>query len=82
MPRAPPRGNVRRGGESNLEEPETSMATTAQGAGNRAPRKRTRKTMRRYADTRSLVKQAASDVERGLQDTSRGRDNLPKPRSR
>ena len=54
------------------------MATTAR----RAPRKRTRKTMRRYADPRPLTKQAAADVERGLQDTSRGRDNLPKPRTR
>lgn len=50
------------------------MATTSP----RAPRKRTRKTMRRYADPRSLIKQAASDVQRGLEDTDcRGRD---KPR--
>lgn len=58
------------------------MATTAQGTGNRAPRKRTRKSMRRYADPRPLIEQAASDVERGLRDTSRGRDNLPKSRSK
>ncbi len=54
------------------------MATSAQ----RAPRKRTRKTMRRYADARPLIKQAAADVERGLKDTSRGRDNPPKPRAK
>lgn len=45
------------------------MTTTARSAGNRAPRKRTRKTMRRYADRRPLIKQAASDVARGLEDT-------------
>jgi hypothetical protein len=47
--------------------------------GSEAPGKRARKTMRRYADPRQLVKQGAADVERGVKDTSRGRDNLPKP---
>lgn len=52
------------------------MATPARGAGNRAPpQKRTRKTMRRYADPRPLIEQGASDVARGLVDTEcRGRD--------
>jgi hypothetical protein len=54
---------------SNRHSTEISMATTAQKTGNRAPRKRTRKTMRRYADPRPLIKQAASDLERGLEDT-------------
>jgi hypothetical protein len=51
------------------------MATTTRPDGNRAPRKRARKTMRRYAGPRPLVRQAASDLERGLEDTDcRGRD--------
>lgn len=50
------------------------MATTPRSAAGRAPRKRTRKTMRRYADPRPLIKQAASDLARGLEDTEcRGR---------
>jgi hypothetical protein len=50
------------------------MATTTRGAASRVRRKRTRKTMRRYADPRPLIKQAASDLARGLEDTEcRGR---------
>lgn len=55
------------------------MATTVRGTRSRAPRKRTRKSMRRYADPRPLMKQAAADVARGLEDTEcRGRDKPDK----
>lgn len=50
-----------------------------------AKRKRTTKTMKRYAGTRGpreLVKQAASDVERGLEDTEGRAGEKRWPRSR
>lgn len=51
------------------------MAASARSDGNRAARKRTRKTMRRYAGPRPIIKQAASDLQRGLEDAEcRGRD--------